>query len=276
MHCRPRRLRHSLPSDGAHRPARPSVTSTPNPSTSGTAGDHYRDGGPSGPPTPTEQSSFTSNGTAISGCTAVPLVVADGGLHDFGTGAGHRCHRGDLFRRLRIIPAAAARLSQIVNPVPSPVQFAALTPCRVVDTRNPNGPFGGPPIGGHSSRSFPLAQSGNPCGIPATAVAYSLNVTVVPGPSLGYLDHLAGRRRAAGGLDHELAGWARESQCRDHSRGDAVWIGERVRDRHGQCGARHRRLLHAQHRLDAAVLSADPVPRGGHAPCQRRLWAVRI
>ena len=69
----------------------------------------------------------------------------------------------------------------------APAQFVPVTPCRLVDTRNPNGPFGGPPIGGHSFRSFPLSQSGNPCGIPATAVAYSLNVTVVPGPSLGYL-----------------------------------------------------------------------------------------
>ena len=69
------------------------------------------------------------------------------------------------------------------------------------------------------SAAFPLAQSGNPCGIPATAVAYSLNVTVVPGPSLGYLDHLASRRRATGGLDHELAGRARESQRSDHSAG---------------------------------------------------------
>ena len=69
---------------------------------------------------------------------------------------------------------------QIVNPVPSPVQFVPLTPCRVVDTRKPDGTFGGPPIGANSSRDFPLSQSGNPCSIPASAVAYSLNVTVVP------------------------------------------------------------------------------------------------
>jgi hypothetical protein len=78
-------------------------------------------------------------------------------------------------------------LSQIVNPVPTPVQFVPLTPCRVVDTRNGDGTFGGPAIGGNSSRSFPLSLSGNPCGIPSTAVAYSLNVTVVPETTLGYL-----------------------------------------------------------------------------------------
>ena len=69
----------------------------------------------------------------------------------------------------------------------SPVQFVPLTPCRVVDTRNPDGPFGGPAITGNSSRSFPLSQSGNPCNIPSTAIAYSLNVTVVPEHTLGYL-----------------------------------------------------------------------------------------
>ena len=76
---------------------------------------------------------------------------------------------------------------QIVNPVPTAVQFVTLPPCRVVDTRNPNGTFGGPAIPGNTARSFPLAQSGNPCGIPADAVAYSLNVTVVPQSTLSYL-----------------------------------------------------------------------------------------
>ena len=68
---------------------------------------------------------------------------------------------------------------------PSPVQFVAVTPCRVVDTRNPNGTFGGPPIQGGSYRSFPLPLGG--CDIPATAAGYSLNVTVVPNGPLGYL-----------------------------------------------------------------------------------------
>ena len=58
------------------------------------------------------------------------------------------------------------------------LQFVPMTPCRVVDTRNPNGPFGGPPIPGQDSRDFPI-PSGS-CAIPSTAAAYSLNVTVVP------------------------------------------------------------------------------------------------
>ncbi len=66
-----------------------------------------------------------------------------------------------------------------------PVQFIAATPCRVVDTRSPNGPFGGPVLQGNTSRSFPLPQSTH-CNIPSSA-AYSLNVTVVPRRPLGYL-----------------------------------------------------------------------------------------
>ena len=69
------------------------------------------------------------------------------------------------------------------------LQFVPITPCRVVDTRGPAGLFGGPPIqGGANPRAFPLPQGA--CSIPATAVAYSLNVTVVPQKKLGYLTML--------------------------------------------------------------------------------------
>src|SRR5271166_4811802 len=67
----------------------------------------------------------------------------------------------------------------------TPLRFVAATPCRVVDTRLPKGPFGGPPIQGNSSRDFAIPNG--PCTIPNTAAAYSLNVTVVPQGPLGYL-----------------------------------------------------------------------------------------
>jgi len=69
------------------------------------------------------------------------------------------------------------------------LRFIPLAPCRIADTRNANGPFGGPAIpAGGSGRSFPILTS--PClsGVPTTVAAYSLNVTVVPAaPALGYL-----------------------------------------------------------------------------------------
>ena len=162
------------------------VTSTPNPSTAGQSVTITATVGPAGPPPPTGTASFTSSGTAISGCTAVLLnsltAVCMTSTLAVGTDAIVATYSGDSN-----YAGSSGSLSQIVNPVPSPVQFAALTPCRVVDTRNPDGTFGGPAIGANSSRAFPLSQSGNPCGIPPSAVAYSLNVTVVPETTLGYL-----------------------------------------------------------------------------------------
>ncbi len=65
------------------------------------------------------------------------------------------------------------------------LRFVPVTPCRVVDTRDQNGTFGGPAMGAGSVRSFPIAES--PCGIPSAAQAYSVNVTVVPRGMLPYL-----------------------------------------------------------------------------------------
>jgi len=69
--------------------------------------------------------------------------------------------------------------------VTQPLQFIPVTPCRIADTRNPTGPFGGPEPTAGSSREFEIPQSA--CNIPSIAVAYSLNVTVVPNAALGYL-----------------------------------------------------------------------------------------
>jgi hypothetical protein len=65
--------------------------------------------------------------------------------------------------------------------------FISTPPCRVVDTRDAAEPSGfGPPfLSGDAARSFSIPSGA--CGIPATAQAYSLNVTVVPDGELGYL-----------------------------------------------------------------------------------------
>jgi hypothetical protein len=76
---------------------------------------------------------------------------------------------------------SSGTLAQLVNPIPSPLQFVAVTPCRLIDTRLTGGP-----IPGGTYRSFPIPQEGG-CNIPDTAAAYSLNVSVVPQGPLGYL-----------------------------------------------------------------------------------------
>ena len=65
------------------------------------------------------------------------------------------------------------------------LNFVPITPCRVADTRNPAGPFGGPFIAGNTSRDFSIFAGS--CGIPSNALAYSFNVTVAPTGGLLYL-----------------------------------------------------------------------------------------
>jgi hypothetical protein len=65
------------------------------------------------------------------------------------------------------------------------LQFYPVSPCRVADTRQANGPFGGPELTARSSRTFTIPTGA--CSIPATAAAYAFNVTVVPSGPLGFL-----------------------------------------------------------------------------------------
>jgi uncharacterized repeat protein (TIGR01451 family) len=67
----------------------------------------------------------------------------------------------------------------------SALAFYPLPPCRLVDTRNPSGPLGGPFLAGNApSRTFPVRGQ---CNLPTTAKAYSLNYTSVPHGTLGFL-----------------------------------------------------------------------------------------
>ena len=85
--------------------------------------------------------------------------------------------------------SAALSIGSVAIPVtetsPSPLRFVPIAPCRVADTRKPNGPFGGPQISGGTSRDFTIPSS--TCGVPSNAQGYSLNVAVVPSGPLGYL-----------------------------------------------------------------------------------------
>jgi len=53
--------------------------------------------------------------------------------------------------------------------------FYTLTPCRLLDTRNPTGPYGGPALAAGAERNFVLTGQ---CGIPSSARSISANVTV--------------------------------------------------------------------------------------------------
>ncbi len=83
--------------------------------------------------------------------------------------------------------AMTVEITQRLLP-PSPdaaLRFIPVRPCRIIDTRDPVGPFGGPEVAAGTTRDV-LIPSGA-CGVPASARSYSLNVTVVPSVFLGYL-----------------------------------------------------------------------------------------
>jgi DNA-binding beta-propeller fold protein YncE len=76
-------------------------------------------------------------------------------------------------------------VSVIDGTPPTALQFVPLSqPCRAVDTRPEQG--GGGPIPGGTFQNFPISGEGSCATLPNAAV-YSMNVTVVPGPTLGYL-----------------------------------------------------------------------------------------
>jgi uncharacterized repeat protein (TIGR01451 family) len=61
------------------------------------------------------------------------------------------------------------------------VDFFTLPPCRVLDTRNPPGPLGGPALNAQADRTFTVTGT---CGIPPTAKAISVNLAVTQ-PTMG-------------------------------------------------------------------------------------------
>jgi hypothetical protein len=67
-----------------------------------------------------------------------------------------------------------------------PRVFIAVAPCRVVDTRNPAGPYGGPALLTNIARTFDIDNG--PCpGLPAGIEAYSLNFGGILPPADGFL-----------------------------------------------------------------------------------------
>jgi Phosphate-induced protein 1 conserved region len=77
----------------------------------------------------------------------------------------------------------------------APSSFYTVPPCRLIDTRNPAGPAGGPALQAGLTRTFALAGS---CGIPAGAKALSVNVTVTQPAAAGHLTAYAADEQPGG------------------------------------------------------------------------------
>jgi ELWxxDGT repeat protein len=65
-----------------------------------------------------------------------------------------------------------------------PQSFFTLNPCRLIDTRMASGPLGGPALVAGLTRTFKVVEE---CGIPVSARALSLNVTLVAADAPGHL-----------------------------------------------------------------------------------------
>ena len=87
--------------------------------------------------------------------------------------------------RSAFLSGALALLATSVADAAGPFQFFSVTPCRIVDTRNPVVPAGtgGPALASGSPRNFPIAGQ---CGVPS-ATAATLNVTLVSPTQDGFL-----------------------------------------------------------------------------------------
>jgi chitinase len=101
---------------------------------------------------------------------------------------------------------------QAIGRIHDPGNYFVVPPCRVLDTRNPSGPYGGPALLAGQSRTVTLAGQ---CGIPASAQAVSVNVAVTqptaagnlrlypagtPVPSVSSVNYSAGQTRANNGV----------------------------------------------------------------------------
>ncbi len=123
------------------------------------------------------------------------LIVADNGSDMYVTGAYDMRWASPLIgNRWGTITASDFEVVQLgwkpaVSPPVLNLRFYTVSPCRLLDTRNAAGPYGGPAIPPSSERIF---QATGQCNIPSTAKAISINAAVVVAPGPGNLTFFPG------------------------------------------------------------------------------------
>jgi uncharacterized repeat protein (TIGR03803 family) len=134
------------------------------------------------PTSGTFETPVTILGTNLTGATSVtfngtPATI----ITNTGSAITTTVPAGAATGTVQVMVGGNTLISNTDFQVVGPIQLVPVTPCRLVDTRQTGGP-----IQGGTSRNFIVPQLGG-CDIPASAAAYSLNVTVVPNGPLGYL-----------------------------------------------------------------------------------------
>ncbi|HYU31850.1 MAG TPA: M12 family metallo-peptidase [Thermoanaerobaculia bacterium] len=159
-------------------------------------------------PSPTISTISPASGTTAGGTTVVITGTnfQSGATATFGGTAAAAVTFNSSSRLTATAPAHAGGTVSVVvtNPgglsvTKSPGYFYApptaaadlytVTPCRVLDTRNANGTWGGPALGASAQRSFPVTGR---CGVPTTAKSVVANVTVAGPTASGYLSIFPG------------------------------------------------------------------------------------
>jgi hypothetical protein len=87
--------------------------------------------------------------------------------------------------RLLVLVGFALLLSEAAR-ADGPFSFFPLTPCRIIDTRGPIGPQGGPALAANTIRNFTVINI-NSCGVPVTAKAAAFNITAIQASEAGDL-----------------------------------------------------------------------------------------
>jgi virginiamycin B lyase len=107
--------------------------------------------------------------------TEFPIPTADSGAYGITAGPD-----GNLwFTEFR-----GAQVGMLRPPAATTgARFYTLTPCRLVDTRGAGGPDGGPALVANTDRLFRLVG----CGVPSSAQAVAVNITVTQGSVAGSL-----------------------------------------------------------------------------------------
>jgi hypothetical protein len=94
------------------------------------------------------------------------------------------------------LPARSATLAVATTPAsPGPTRFYTLAPCRIVDTRNPAGPWAGPALAAAATRTFNLAGR---CGADHGVEAVEPAAHLVDAGTEGEADVLVEARQALG------------------------------------------------------------------------------
>jgi hypothetical protein len=126
-------------------------------------------------------SGFVAGATVAIGGVAATGVVVGGSTSLAAVTGAHATGLADV--TVTIPGPRSATLAQgfFFVPPATPADYHTLTPCRIVDTRSAQAPA----LAATERRVF--AVTGGPCGVPATATAASVNVTVTGAAAMGHI-----------------------------------------------------------------------------------------